>query len=394
MPLPVEPLLVRIAIGAPLSGRSALLGCEMAQAARLAIDEHNARGSAVQIATMVLDDAGDPNRGLAVATDAIRQREVLGVIGHYNSDVTIAVSTAYAQAGLAMITPIASSPVVTDRHLPGIFRWTNRDDRTAIAIAAYLRGARQKRRAIIVESETAYAASMAEHFARAFTAAGGEVIMRRTIRRRHALRVRGAGFGREPQTSSSPTGGRGRGGSADIDAIVRQLPQDFDLLFYGGSFDGAPLLTAMRMAGRMQLFAAGDGCWDVKNFVEPAGVAATAGEGVLVLAATLAVGRMLGSVDFATRYTSRYGPIGNYALNAHDATWLLIDAILDAARHSGGLPERGAVIDAIRRSAYQGLAYRDPVRWDDKGDNLASLTALNIVRTDRRFEQIAEIAGA
>jgi branched-chain amino acid transport system substrate-binding protein len=123
---------------------------------------------------------------------------------------------------------------------------------------------------------------------------------------------------------------------------------------------------------------------------------------VLVLSAALAVGRMQGSVDFASRYRARYGPIGNYALNAYDSTWLLIDAVLDAARRSprrgnggDGLPTRAAIIDAIRRSVYQGLAYRNPVRWDDKGDNLASLTALNIVRTDgrTRFEQIAEIAA-
>ena len=380
----------------------------MKQAALLAIEEHNARGSAVRFAAAVADDAGDPDRGEEVAADFIAQRQVLGVIGHYNSDVTLTAWTAYAAAGLAMITPIASNPLVTDRRLPGIFRWTNRDDRTAIAIAAYLRGARQKRRVIIVESDTAYGASMADQFSQAFATAGGEVIARRMIRRRPALRARGAGRGRDAIAGARALQGTGPGdlgsveAAADFEALVRDLPRDFDLLFYGGSFDGAPLLKAMRAAGMMQLFAAGDGCWDVKNFVEPAGAAATAGEGVLVLSAALAVGRMLGSADFASRYRARYGPIGNYALNAYDATWLLIDAVLDAARRSsstrsngGALPRRAAIIDAIRRSVYQGLAYRNPVRWDDKGDNLASLTALNIVRPDgrTRFEQIAEVAA-
>ena len=175
--------------------------------------------------------------------------------------------------------------------------------------------------------------------------------------------------------------------------MVRAFPRDFDLVFYGGSFDGAALLKAMRTAGLHQLFAAGDGCWDVRNFVEPSASAASAGEGVLVLAATLAVGRMLGSVDFASRYTSRYGRIGNYALNSYDSMRLLIEAIVQATRIAGDdVPDRVDVIDAIQRSTYQGLAYRDPVRWDDKGDNLASLTALNIV-CDGRFEQIAEIAA-
>lgn len=373
-----QPSDVCLAIGAPLSGPAADLGREMAQAAQLAVDEHNSLHE-LSIATTIIDDTGTPDGGTAVADQIVTQPDIVGVVGHYNSDVTIAASTVYARAGLPMITPIASSPLVTDRRLPGIFRWTNRDDRTAIAIAAYLRGVRQKRRAVIVESETAYGASMADQFQRAFTTAGGEVVLRRTIGARRAL-ARGAG-------NAGAVNGTGGG----LDAFVRELPAGFDLLFYGGTYDGAPLLRAMRAARMPQLFAAGDGCWDVKNFLAPAGAAALEGEGVLVLAAALAVGWMKGSADFASRYTARYGPIINYALNAYDSTRLLIDAVVDATQTAHGHPDRADVTAAIRRSVYQGLAYRDPVRWDDKGDNLTSLTALNVVR-DGRFEQIAEIA--
>jgi branched-chain amino acid transport system substrate-binding protein len=226
---------------------------------------------------------------------------------------------------------------------------------------------------------------MAEQFMRAFALAGGEIVLRRTIRTPHAARARAAGSTTEraADIGALPIG---------LDSMVRSFPHHFDLLFYGGSFDGAALLKTMRTAGLPQLFAAGDGCWDVRNFVDPAAAAASAGEGVLVLAATLAVGRMQGSVDFASRYTSRYGRIGNYALNSYDSMRLLIDAITLATRTAGRVPDRASVIAAIQRSTYQGLAYRDPVRWDEKGDNLASLTALNIV-CDGRFEQIAEIAA-
>ncbi|MER8761888.1 MULTISPECIES: hypothetical protein [unclassified Mesorhizobium] len=39
---------------------------------------------------------------------------------------------------------------------------------------------------------------------------------------------------------------------------------------------------------------------------------------------------------------------------------------------------------------FKGIAYREPVRWDEKGDNLAAVTALNGVENGR-FRQIAEI---
>jgi branched-chain amino acid transport system substrate-binding protein len=411
MPLHAEPLPLRVAISAPLSGRAADLGREMVQAALLALDDYNSQADDLRLAVTVVDDGGRPDRGAAVAAQLCAQSDILGVVGHYDSDVTIAASSVYAAGGLAMITPIASNPLLTDRRLPGIFRWTNRDDRTAVAIAAYLRGVCQKRRAIIVESDTPYGDSMAGRFTRAFAAAGGEVVMRRRIRNARAAHARAAGsrLGVTESRRATITVERDAPAlavppvtepvSADIDAtpagldaLVRDLPRDFDLLFYGGAFDGAALLETMRRAGLSQLFAAGDGCWDVRNFVDPAGETATAGEGVLVLAASLAVGRMLGSVDFASRYSARYGRIGNYALNAHDTMRLLIDAIAQATRGAGRVPERAAVIEAIQRSSYQGLSYREPVRWDDKGDNLSSLTALNIVR-EGRFEQIAEIAA-
>jgi len=61
-------------------------------------------------------------------------------------------------------------------------------------------------------------------------------------------------------------------------------------VFYGGTFEGAPLLKALRKSGFSQLMATGDGCWDIINFLEPGGHFAEMGEGVLVLSASAAAG--------------------------------------------------------------------------------------------------------
>jgi branched-chain amino acid transport system substrate-binding protein len=146
----------------------------------------------------------------------------------------------------------------------------------------------------------------------------------------------------------------------------------------------------MREADVTQLFASGDGCWDVANFLEPAGRVATAGEGVLILAASAAVGRVPGSREFAGRYVRRYGPIINYALNSYDAARLLLAAIERAARAAGGIPGRADVVAAVRSVRFQGVAYSRPVAWDAKGDNKASVTVLNVVEGNR-FQEVAEI---
>jgi branched-chain amino acid transport system substrate-binding protein len=376
-----------IAVAAPLSGVSAHLGREMAQAARLAVEEHNASeraGVAGSVVADVLDDAGDPRTGTALAADLCSRPEVLGVVGHYNSDVTLATAPVYAQAGLPMITPIVSNPALTERGWRGVFRLTNRDDATARAIAGYLRSRLGKRAAVVAQTPTTYGASMAEQFVAAFTGAGGEVV------------------GRYPVAE----------GERDFADLVAGLPDGFDVAFYGGSFEGAGLLRAVRAAGLGQLFATGDGCWDVSGFLEPAGSAAEAGEGVLVLAASPQIGQVPGSAEFADRYAARYGPIGNYAVNSYDATRALLAALTDAAltdaaladavRDDAGLtevdgggrrPGRAGVMAALGRLEFDGIAYPRPTRWDDHGDNLATATYLNVV-AGGRYQQIAEVPNA
>jgi branched-chain amino acid transport system substrate-binding protein len=232
----------------------------------------------------------------------------------------------------------------------------------AAAIAGYLHRSLGKRRAVVLETPTMYGRSMAAEFECAFRQRGGQVLLRCAVGE----------------------------GQRDFGSLVRALPKAFDLLFYGGSFEGAFILRALRAAGLSQLFAAGDGCWDRTGFLEPAGEAAMAGEGVLVLSATPEVGRVPGSGEFAARYAARHGPIGNYAVNAYDSTRLLLAAMAAAQAGQGGADRRG-ILSALRSIQFQGIAYPRPVAWDEKGENRAAVTAL-FVGEKSRFRQVAEIA--
>jgi branched-chain amino acid transport system substrate-binding protein len=176
-------------------------------------------------------------------------------------------------------------------------------------------------------------------------------------------------------------------GETGFDGLIGSLPAEMDVLFYGGTFEGAPLLSALRGSGRPRLFAAGDGCWDRLNFLDPAGGAAEEGEGVLVLSARPEPGVVPGSLEMIARYEQRFGPVVNCAVNAYDATAATLDALQDAAARHRPL-DRAALLDALRRSEHRGMAYPEPVCWDDKGDNTAAVTALHVVRGGR-FVQTA-----
>jgi branched-chain amino acid transport system substrate-binding protein len=336
----------------------------MKHAVELALEEQNAAGGLLgaRVEAGVADDEASDVKAQAVARGFCEDPTVLGVVGHVNSNVSITASGVYQACGLLMLTPMSSSPTVTDRNLPNVFRLTNRDDHKGPGLAAYLYRKVGKRRAVVVDDQTAYGKGLADLFARTFTALGGTVIAHPTV----------------------------KVGDRDFRTLLTGLPPEFDVLFFGGIAEAAYLLKQMREVGMSQLFTCGDGCWNVKGFIQPAGEAATAGEGVLVLSAAPALGRVPGSAEFAERYTKRFGPIANYAANSYDAARLVLRAIEQAGRSKGGLPTRSEVVAALRASHYQGIAYNRPVEWDAKGDNTAAVIFVNVVDGDR-FKEVGEI---
>lgn len=352
---------IRVGIGAPLTGGAASFGVEMKHAVELAVDEQKAVGGR-RLEAVVADDEASDAKAQTIARAFCDDPAVLGVIGHVNSNVSITASSLYQACGLAMITPMSSNPAVTDRGLANVFRLTNRDDHKGPGLAAYLYGKRGKRKAVVVDDQTVYGKGLADVFAKAFSALGGAVIAHPTV----------------------------KVGDRDFHPLLANLPKDFDVLFYAGIAEAPYVLKQMRESGLNQLFACGDGCWSVKGFIQPAEGATTKGEGVLILSAAPAIGRVPGSQAFADRYTKRFGPIANYAANSYDAARALLLAIEQAARSKNGPPTRPDVLAALRSLHFQGIAYARPVEWDAKGDNKGAVIFVNVVDGDR-FREVAEI---
>lgn len=355
---------VVIAVAGPLSGGASALGIEQKQGVQVAVDERNAAGGILGASVVLAeaDDRADVAEGKVVAQRFCDDPRVLGVVGHVNSGVSIEASKVYNVCRLPMLTAMSSSPAVTDRGLDNVFRLTNRDDNKGPAIAGYLYRTLGKRKAVVVDDQTTYGRGLSDLFAQAFVRGGGEVVKRLTV----------------------------TVGQKEFQSTVADFPAAFDVVFFAGIAEAAPLLKEIRARGLQQRFACGDGCWDVKGFIGRAEGAATQGEGVLVLSATPSIGRVPGSAEFAARYQAKYGPIANYAVNSYDSARLVLLAVETAAKAKGAMPTRDEVVAALRASQFQGIAYARPVTWDAKGDNTAAVIMLNVVEGDH-FKEIGEV---
>jgi branched-chain amino acid transport system substrate-binding protein len=357
---------IRIGIAGPLTTPSATFGLEMRQAVDLAIDERDSAGGVLggKIVATVMDDAADAEKGKTVAQALCDDPRVLAVVGPVNSGVMLASEKVYADCGLPIVTPMASNPAITEQGLANVFRLTNRDDHKGPAVARWLNDKMGKKAAVVVDDGTPYGKGIADQFSSGFAAVGGAVVKRWTA----------------------------KAGQTDFTAEVLGLPKDFDVLFFGGIKEGAYILKAMRKAGLNQVFACGDGCWSVGGFIKPAEGAATEGEGVRVLSAAPALGKVPGSAEFAGRYKARFGPINNYAASAYDSARVVMNAIEAAATKKGSLPDRADVLAALKDIKFQGVAYAATETFDAKGDNTAAVIFVNDVDGDR-FREIDQIGG-
>ncbi|MDY7054219.1 ABC transporter substrate-binding protein [Limnospira fusiformis] len=166
-----------IAVSVPIttaenSAQEILRGVAQAQ------NEVNQAGgiNGVPLRVLIADDANNPSVAEQVAQSLVADDQVLGVVGHFDSDVTLAASPIYERGQLVAISPTSTSMQLS-RAGNFIFRTVPSDRFTANTLTKYMVDTLNLNQAAIFYNEdSSYSPSLKDEFTTALYGDGGAVV--------------------------------------------------------------------------------------------------------------------------------------------------------------------------------------------------------------------------
>jgi branched-chain amino acid transport system substrate-binding protein len=334
---------IKIGFGGPLSGPQTEIGQKALSGVQLAAEEANAKGGVLgkKLEVIPADDEGKPE-GAVNAANSLVKKEVVGVVGHWNSACSFPASEIYAEKNIAMITYASTNPKLTERGLKNIFRTYGRDDEHGRINGEFIVKTLKKKRVAILHDKGAYGKMMGEITGQTIKKLGGEVVIFDGI------------------TS----------GEKDFRAILTKIKSlNPEVLFYGGYYsDFGLILKQAKELGAKWDFVSVGGTYD-PELIKIAGEGA---EGVFIQAISLdAVKDQASFKRFLQAFRDKYKTDPDlWAAIAYENADILIAGIKKA-----GSPDPLKIIDAIKGfKDYTGIL--GPVTFNEKGDILAPLLSM------------------
>lgn len=151
---------------------------EMLRGVAQAQDEINQNGGIAgkPLKIAIADDGNNPDTARKLAEAYIKNKAILGVIGHFSSEVTLAAAPIYQEKGL-----VAISPTSTSIELSGasqyVFRTVPSDRYAGNALAKYfLENLKKRKAAIVYSSQSSYSKSLQNIFKTEVVSSGGEIV--------------------------------------------------------------------------------------------------------------------------------------------------------------------------------------------------------------------------
>ncbi|MGY1809191.1 branched-chain amino acid ABC transporter substrate-binding protein [Blastococcus sp. SYSU D00669] len=316
-----------VAIGffGALTGAAANLGINIRNGVQLAVDQHNEENADCQVTLEEYDSAGDPNQATGLATQAIGDENVVGIVGPAFSGESNTAGPIFAEGGLPTITASATNPALAENGWDTFHRILGNDATQGPAAASYINDVLGSQSVFVVDDASEYGAGLAEIVVEDL---GDAVVGTDTI-----------------QT-----------GQTDFSATVTAIRDSgAEAVFFGGYYAEAGLIVQqMRGAGVEATFVVADGVKD-PGFIEAAGDAA---EGTIITCPCLPPEEQQ---DFFSAYEEAFGSApGTYSAEAYDAANVFLAGIDD------GSTDREAMLEFV--NGYSGEGITKNVSFGDNGE--------------------------
>jgi len=346
--------LLKIGLVAPFEGRFRARGYEVLYAVRLAVRQWNEAGGVggYRVELVALDDSDDMDMAVQQVLELAVDRDVMGVIGHFVEDTTLAAAPEYVRQELALVAPGVGAQDLTASG------WVVR-----LGPSNCLLGEEAARYAVGVLSAARLAVlrdrgeSPSGPLARAVAPAEGEVGTE--------------GRSRQSLADAFVAAVQKLGGSVVLDESVagegwvsRLADAAPDVIFLSlDAVEGAEAMRQVRQAGVEAIFLGGPALGD-QALIQVGGTWA----GAIYLAAAPAGLDLAGGEAFVAGYRAMAGYLpGSRATLAYEAAHLLLEAIARAVDQSPRQPSREAVWQQLA-GGYPHEGLLGTLSWDSDGE--------------------------
>lgn len=166
-----------IAVSVPVEN-SQNAALEILRGAAHAQNEINEAGgiNGVPLRVVIVSDDNDPEVVEEVANALVDDSSVLGVVGHFGSEASLAGAEIYEQGGLVMVSPTSTSVQLSSLG-DYVFRTVPNDRFTASTLANYMVDDLQEQNAVVYyNSGSDYSTSLKNQFITALSTGGGQVV--------------------------------------------------------------------------------------------------------------------------------------------------------------------------------------------------------------------------
>jgi branched-chain amino acid transport system substrate-binding protein len=175
---------IKIGVIHPMTGDRAAIGQDLFNGVKMAAEEINKagfkiNGKPVTIELIMGDDKGTVDAGKEAAQKLVDQ-DVVAVIGHYNSGISIATAPIYAAKNIPQLA-ISTNPKFTQLDLPTTFRTVGNDTLQASAIASFASSELGGSKYAVIASNSSYGKGLGDGIVAGLKKANKTIVVNSTV---------------------------------------------------------------------------------------------------------------------------------------------------------------------------------------------------------------------